>query len=48
MPVSLLESQYETLEEPGPEEAPIIVSVSDAPETIVADVVTRLNLTPLG
>jgi len=47
MPVSLLESQYETLEEPGPEEAPIIVSVSDAPETIVADVVTRLKLTPL-
>jgi gluconokinase len=47
MPVSLLQSQYETLEEPGPEEAPIIVSVSDAPETIVADVVTRLNLTPL-
>jgi gluconokinase len=36
MPESLLHSQFEALEEPGPEEDPIIVSIEPLPREIVA------------
>jgi carbohydrate kinase (thermoresistant glucokinase family) len=35
MPASLLRSQFDALEEPGPEENPIVVSVELSPEEIV-------------
>ncbi len=42
MPVSLLDSQLETLEEPTPEENPIIVSIEGRPEEIVNVIVTEV------
>ena len=36
MPPALLKSQFEALEEPGADEAALVVSVDDAPERIVA------------
>jgi len=39
MPLSLLQSQYDTLEEPGLDERPVIVSVERPPEVIVDDLV---------
>lgn len=41
MPPALLDSQFATLEEPGPEESPIVVSVDADPDTIVATVLTK-------
>jgi carbohydrate kinase (thermoresistant glucokinase family) len=38
MPQSLLHSQYETLEEPGPDENPVIVSVKPPPHEIVTQI----------
>lgn len=43
MPASLLESQFATLEEPGPEEA-ITVSIDQPIENIVADTLAQLHL----
>jgi gluconokinase len=43
MPASLLQSQFATLEEPGPEEA-ITVSIDQPAEGIVADTLARLHL----
>jgi len=43
MPVSMLESQLATLEEPGTDERAWIVDVSDAPETIVDALVARVK-----
>ena len=43
MPESLLRSQYEALEEPGPEEAPIVVEVVGDPKEIVDRIVARLH-----
>jgi gluconokinase len=42
MPPSLLPSQFATLEEPGPDEAPIVVDVATNPETIVDAIETAL------
>ncbi len=42
MPVSLLDSQLETLEEPTPEENPIIVSIERGPEEIVQEIVAKV------
>jgi gluconokinase len=42
MPASLLRSQFETLEPPGPEENPIIVSSVRTPEAIVDDIMIKL------
>ncbi len=39
MPASLLDSQLATLEEPGADERALVCDISDAPETIVADLV---------
>ena len=43
MPAALLESQFATLEEPGPDEHPIVVSIGPSPEAIVDAVVDRLR-----
>jgi gluconokinase len=43
MPRSLLHSQFEALEEPGPDEAPIVISIEPAPREIVARIVSALN-----
>jgi gluconokinase len=44
MPVSLLDSQFAALEEPGADENPLVVSVEDSKDAIVQDVVERLGL----
>jgi gluconokinase len=43
MPPALLHSQFEALEEPGPEENPIIVSIEPAPREIAAQIVSALE-----
>jgi gluconokinase len=42
MPAALLRSQLDTLEEPGPDENPITVSVDARPESIAAQIVDEL------
>ena len=42
MPPALLDSQFATLEEPGPEENPITVRVEPSPDEIVRTVLERL------
>jgi len=44
MPASLLASQFEALEEPGPDEHPIIVSIEPSPREIVARIIAELGL----
>jgi len=44
MPRSLLHSQFEALEEPGPDENPIVVSIEPEPREIVAQIVAALNV----
>src|ERR1700720_2075738 len=44
MPRSLLHSQFEELEEPGPDENPIIVSIEPRPHEIVAQILSALNM----
>jgi gluconokinase len=43
MPVALLESQFRILEEPGPDERPIVVDVAASPAAIVATIVRELG-----
>jgi len=43
MPVTLLDSQFATLEEPGPDEHPIIVSIAPQPPAIVDAVVRQVK-----
>jgi gluconokinase len=43
MPPTLLESQFKTLEPPGPEERPVNVSIDASVEAIVADILRRLG-----
>jgi gluconokinase len=43
MPAALLQSQFDTLEEPGPDENPIVVSVAAAPEAIAARILADLR-----
>ncbi len=42
MPPALLHSQFEALEEPGPEENPVIVSIKPKPNKIVAQIFSTL------
>jgi carbohydrate kinase (thermoresistant glucokinase family) len=42
MPVSLLDSQFRTLEEPAPEEHAIVISIARNPEEIVVEIVAAL------
>lgn len=44
MPASLLDSQFATLEPPGPDEDPITVGIEDGPDAIVAAVALRLGV----
>jgi carbohydrate kinase (thermoresistant glucokinase family) len=46
MPPGLLHSQFEALEEPAPDENPVIVSIEPSPREIVAQIVSALNLAP--
>ncbi len=43
MPVALLDSQFAILEEPAPDEWPIVVDVGGAPEEIAGEIVRRLQ-----
>ena len=43
MPPKLLESQFATLEPPGPDERPITVSVAPPPDAIINEVARRLQ-----
>jgi carbohydrate kinase (thermoresistant glucokinase family) len=43
MPVALLDSQFATLEEPTPDEHPIIVDVGGKPAEIAHEIVCRLD-----
>jgi gluconokinase len=43
MPQSLLQSQFDALEEPGPDEHPIVVSVEPRPREIVAEILDSLR-----
>jgi carbohydrate kinase (thermoresistant glucokinase family) len=43
MPVALLDSQFATLEEPTPDERPIIVDVGGKPAEIAHEIVRRLE-----
>ena len=45
MPRGLLHSQFETLEEPGSDENPVVVSIEPRPEQIVTEVLAALNMT---
>jgi gluconokinase len=48
MPQSLLHSQFEALEEPAPDENPVVVSIAPSPREIVTQIVSSLNLPPAG
>jgi gluconokinase len=43
MPVGLLDSQFATLEEPGPDERPIMVDVGGTPEQVVGEILRQLR-----
>ena len=43
MPTSLLDSQFRTLEEPAPDEDPLVVSIGATPQAIVAEIVETLK-----
>lgn len=43
MPPALLDSQFATLEPPGPDERPIVVGIRDEPERIAEQVVAALG-----
>jgi gluconokinase len=43
MPTSLLQSQFDALEEPGPGENPIVVSIAPRPREIVAQILAQLR-----
>ena len=44
MPVSLLDTQVATLEEPGADEHPIVVSIAEHPRRIVETIIAQLSL----
>ncbi|MGA7488547.1 MAG: gluconokinase [Xanthobacteraceae bacterium] len=44
MPRGLLHSQFAALEEPGPDETPVVVSIEPAPREIVARILSALSL----
>jgi gluconate kinase len=48
MPRSLLHSQFDALEEPAPDENPIVVSIEPAPREIVTQVLSVLNVASSG
>jgi gluconokinase len=46
MPLGLLDSQFATLQEPGPDERPIVADIGGAPGEIVADIIRQLDVNP--
>jgi gluconokinase len=48
MPTSLLHSQFQALEEPGPDEKPVIVSIEPRPPAIVARILSAMNIEKAG
>jgi gluconokinase len=44
MPRGLLHSQFEALEEPGPDEAPITISIEPQPREVVAQILSALAM----
>jgi gluconokinase len=44
MPPKLLHSQFEALEEPGPDEHPIVVSIEQTPREIAVRIVSALDI----
>jgi gluconokinase len=44
MPPGLLHSQFGALEEPGPDENPVIVSIEPQPREIVVQILSALNM----
>jgi len=44
MPVALLQSQFDTLEEPSADERPLVLSIEEKPRDIVARIVAALRL----
>jgi gluconokinase len=48
MPRSLLRSEFEALEEPGPGENPVIVSIEPQPREIVVPILSALWSNALG
>jgi gluconokinase len=44
MPVGLLQSQFDALEEPGPDENAIVVPIESRPEDIVTNIIATLRL----
>jgi gluconokinase len=45
MPPSLLHSQFEALQEPGPDEKPVVVSIAPRPQQIVGQILAALGMT---
>ena len=48
MPAGLLKSQFETLQPPGADENPIIVSIDASADTVVDDIVRQLKPAAMG
>jgi carbohydrate kinase (thermoresistant glucokinase family) len=48
MPPALLDSQFATLEEPGADEHPMVVSIAPPPDAIVDEVVRQLSMRSCG
>jgi carbohydrate kinase (thermoresistant glucokinase family) len=46
MPSSLLDSQFATLEEPSPDENPIVVDIAAEPSQIVQEIIRQLQMAP--
>ena len=44
MPAGLLDSQFAALEEPGPEERPIVASIAPRPQQVVQNLVAQLGM----
>ena len=43
MPASMVESQFATLEPPGPDEAPVVVDIAQAPDDVIAAIEAGLK-----
>ena len=48
MPPALLDSQFESLEEPQPDERPIVVSIVPHPRDIVENIIEKLGIAPVA
>jgi gluconokinase len=43
MPPALLDSQFATLEEPGPDEHPLVVDIDQPPQAVIRDAIRQLK-----